>query len=41
MSYKIYKQTDEQIVLQDTGGVIDFVFGTVLAAIGAGIIYLG
>ncbi|QYK13548.1 hypothetical protein K0I63_03260 [Shewanella rhizosphaerae] len=41
MSYKIYKQTDEQIVLQDTGGVIDFVFGAVLAAIGAGIIYLG
>jgi uncharacterized membrane protein YeaQ/YmgE (transglycosylase-associated protein family) len=41
MSYKICKQTDERIVLQDTGGIIDFVFGIFLAAIGAGVIYLG
>lgn len=41
MSYKICKQSDDCIVLQDTGGVVDSVFGAVLAAIGAGIIYLG
>ncbi|WP_285163341.1 hypothetical protein [Shewanella goraebulensis] len=41
MSYKICKQTDERIVLQDTGGIIDFIFGNVLAALGSGLIYLG
>ncbi|WP_392341184.1 hypothetical protein [uncultured Shewanella sp.] len=41
MSYKIIKQTDEHIVLQDTGGIIDFIFGIVFASLGAGVIYLG
>lgn len=41
MSYKICKQTDDCIVLQDTGGIIDFIFGIVLASLGAGVIYIG
>lgn len=41
MSYKICKQTDDCIVLQDTGGIIDFIFGIGMAAMGAGVIYLG
>ncbi|MGI1999511.1 hypothetical protein [Shewanella frigidimarina] len=41
MSYKICKQNDERIVLQDTGGIIDFIFGIVLASLGAGVIYIG
>ena len=41
MSYKICKQNDDRIVLQDTGGIIDFIFGIVLASLGAGVIYLG
>lgn len=41
MSYKICKQTDDCIVLQDTGGIIDFMFNVFLAGIGAGVIYLG
>lgn len=40
MSYRIRKQTAEQIVLQDNGGLIDFIIGFVIAAIGAGIVYL-
>ncbi|MDO6777244.1 hypothetical protein Q4591_18010 [Shewanella sp. 3_MG-2023] len=40
MSYKIIKQTDERIVLQDTGGIIDFIFGIVMASVGAGVMYL-
>ncbi|WP_144211078.1 hypothetical protein [Shewanella donghaensis] len=41
MSYKICKQTDERIVLQDTGGFFDFIFGIVLVVLGSGVIYLG
>ncbi|GIU50414.1 hypothetical protein [Shewanella sp. KT0246] len=41
MSYKICKQTDDRIVLQDTGGFIDFIFGIVLVVLGSGVIYLG
>ncbi|GIU45210.1 hypothetical protein TUM4438_18170 [Shewanella sairae] len=40
MGYKICKQTDERMVLQTTGGIIDFIFGIVMAAIGAVIMYL-
>ncbi|QFU24352.1 hypothetical protein FM038_020835 [Shewanella eurypsychrophilus] len=36
MSYKICKKTDGNIILQDTG----FIFGIVLASVGAGIMYL-
>lgn len=39
MSYKILKQNDNRIVLQDTGGIIDFIFGIVLVVLGAGLIY--
>ncbi|WP_299570133.1 hypothetical protein [uncultured Shewanella sp.] len=40
MSYKICKQTEERIVLQDVGGIIDFIFSGVMALIGAGVMYL-
>tara|TARA_R110001592_G_scaffold167040_1_gene402343 strand:+ start:6736 stop:7047 length:312 start_codon:yes stop_codon:yes gene_type:complete len=41
MGYKICKQTDEHIVLQTTGGIVDFIFGAVMGAIGAVIMSLG
>ncbi|NKF49367.1 hypothetical protein G3R49_02070 [Shewanella sp. WXL01] len=40
MSYKICKQTDERIVLQDTGGIVDFIFGIVWAVLGLGLVYI-
>ncbi|WP_394496807.1 hypothetical protein [Shewanella sp. ENK2] len=40
MSYKICKQTEERMVLQTTGGIIDFLFSAVMALIGAGVTYL-
>lgn len=30
MSYKICNQTEERIVLQDVGGIIDFLFSAVI-----------
>ncbi|WP_394131457.1 hypothetical protein [Shewanella maritima] len=40
MSYKICKQTDECILLKDTGGIFDFLFSLFLAALGIGAFYL-
>lgn len=40
MSYKICKQTDERIVLQDTGGIVDFAFSIVWMGLGLGLVYI-